>query len=60
MQFDHITDIRYAVYQAIFQAKTFSIEPRPCSSPAFMYNGEFHEIQDGVGNMVRELLKMIK
>jgi len=30
------------------------------SSPAFMYNGEFHEIQDGVGNMVRELLKMIK
>ena len=30
------------------------------SSPAFMYNGEFHEIQDGVGNMVKELLKMIK
>ena len=30
------------------------------SSPSFMYNGEFHEIQDGVNNMVQELLKMIK
>ena len=29
------------------------------TSPAFMYNGKFHEIQDGVSNMVNHLLKMI-
>ena len=29
------------------------------TSPAFMYNGKFHEIQDGVSNMVNTLLKMI-
>jgi enhancing lycopene biosynthesis protein 2 len=29
------------------------------STPAFMYNGQFHEIQDGVGNMVRVLMDMI-
>jgi enhancing lycopene biosynthesis protein 2 len=30
------------------------------TTPAFMYNGKFHEIQDGVGNMIKELLKMLK
>jgi enhancing lycopene biosynthesis protein 2 len=29
------------------------------TSPAFMYNGKFHEIQDGVGNMINQLMKMI-
>jgi len=29
------------------------------TTPAYMYNGKFHEIQDGVGNMVQELMKMI-
>ena len=30
------------------------------TSPAFMYNGKFHEIQDGVTNMVNTVAKMIK
>merc|ERR1712083_678922 len=30
------------------------------TTPAYMYNGKFHEIQDGVGNMVQELMKMIE
>ena len=29
------------------------------TSPAFMYNGKFHEIQDGVSNFINQLLKMI-
>ena len=29
------------------------------TTPAYMYNGKFHEIQDGVTAMVNELLKMI-
>ena len=29
------------------------------TSPAFMYNGKFHEIQDGVSNMVNAVLKML-
>lgn len=29
------------------------------TTPAFMYNGQFHQIQDGVGAMVDELLKMV-
>lgn len=29
------------------------------TTPAYMYNGKFHEIQDGVGNMVQEMLKMV-
>jgi len=29
------------------------------TTPAFMYNGKFHEIQDGVGAMVDELMKMV-
>jgi len=29
------------------------------TSPAFMYNGKFHEIQNGVGKMVDELVKLL-
>jgi len=29
------------------------------TSPAFMYNGKFHEIQNGVGKMVDELVKLM-
>ena len=29
------------------------------SSPAFMYNGKFHEIQDGINNMIKKLLSML-
>jgi len=29
------------------------------TTPAFMYNGQFHEIQDGVSLMVRELLDIV-
>jgi len=29
------------------------------TTPAFMYNGKFHEIQDGVGSMITELMKML-
>jgi len=29
------------------------------TSPAFMYNGKFHEIQNGVGKMVDELVKLV-
>ena len=34
-------------------------EHKIITSPAFMYNGKFHEIQDGVSNMIKQLLKMI-
>lgn len=30
------------------------------TTPAFMYEGKFHEIQDGVGKMVTSVLSMIK
>lgn len=29
------------------------------TSPAFMYAGKFHQIQDGVTNMIQALVKMI-
>ena len=29
------------------------------TTPAFMYNGQFHQIQDGVSAMVKELLEMV-
>lgn len=32
---------------------------RIVSNPAFMYNGEFHEIQDGVSKMIKALLEMV-
>ena len=28
------------------------------TSPAFMYNGKFHEIQDGVSNMISKLINL--
>jgi len=28
------------------------------TTPAYMYNGKFHEIQDGVAKMITELVKM--
>ena len=34
-------------------------ENKIVTTPAYMYNGKFHEIQDGVGNMVQEMLKMV-
>ena len=34
-------------------------ENKIVSTPAFMYNGKFHEIQDGVAAMVTELLKLV-
>ena len=30
------------------------------TSPAYMYNGKFHEIQDGVTKMITELIKLMK
>ena len=29
------------------------------STPAFMYNGQFHQIQDGVSSMVGVLMSML-
>ena len=34
-------------------------EHKLVTSPAFMYNGKFHEIQDGVTKMINTLLKML-
>jgi len=34
-------------------------ENKVVTSPAFMYNGQFHEIQDGVTKMVDELVKLL-
>lgn len=34
-------------------------ENKIVTSPAFMFNGKFHQVQDGVSNMVNELLKLI-
>jgi len=34
-------------------------ENKIVTTPAFMYNGKFHEIQDGVAAMVQELLKLV-
>ena len=28
------------------------------TTPAFMFNGKFHEIQDGVSKMIAELMKI--
>ena len=30
------------------------------TSPAYMYNGKFHEIQDGVTKMISELIRLMK
>ena len=29
------------------------------TTPAFMFNGKFHEIQDGVSQMISELMKLL-
>ena len=34
-------------------------ENKIVTTPAFMYNGEFHEIQDGVILMITELIKLL-
>ena len=34
-------------------------ENKIVTTPAFMYNGQFHEIQDGVSAMITELLKLV-
>ncbi|XP_075222978.1 ES1 protein homolog, mitochondrial-like [Lycorma delicatula] len=35
-------------------------ENRVFSTPAFMYDGKYHEVDDGIGNMIIELLKAVK
>ena len=34
-------------------------ENKIVTTPAYMYNGKFHEIQDGVTTMITELLKLL-
>ena len=34
-------------------------ENKIVTTPAFMYNGKFHEIQDGVTAMINELMKLL-
>ena len=34
-------------------------ENKIVTTPAFMYNGKFHEIQDGVSAMINELTKLL-
>ena len=34
-------------------------ENKIVTTPAFMYNGKFHEIQDGVSSMVKEVMKLL-
>lgn len=34
-------------------------ENKIVTTPAFMYNGKFHEIQDGVSAMINELMKLL-
>ncbi|RZF46833.1 hypothetical protein LSTR_LSTR008065 [Laodelphax striatellus] len=38
---------------------TYDCEHKIFSTPAFMYNGKFHEVDDGIGNMIKELVKSI-
>ncbi|KAF6199656.1 hypothetical protein GE061_005954 [Apolygus lucorum] len=30
------------------------------STPAYMYNGKFHEVDDGIGNMIKYMMVMLK
>ena len=32
---------------------------RIVTTPAFMFNGKFHEIQDGVSAMIKEMMKIV-
>ena len=34
-------------------------ENKIVTTPAYMFNGKFHEIQDGVTAMINELMKML-
>ena len=34
-------------------------ENKIVTTPAFMYNGKFHEIQDGVSAMISALMKLL-
>jgi len=34
-------------------------ENKIVTTPAFMYNGQFHQIQDGVSAMIKELMKLV-
>ena len=34
-------------------------ENKIVTTPAFMYNGKFHEIQDGVSAMITALMKLL-
>ncbi|XP_039301621.1 ES1 protein homolog, mitochondrial [Nilaparvata lugens] len=38
---------------------TFDCDHKVFSTPAFMYDGKFHEVDDGIGNMIKELVKSI-
>jgi hypothetical protein len=31
---------------------------RIVTTPAFMFNGKFHQIQDGVSSMIKEMFKL--
>lgn len=35
------------------------LENKIVTTPAFMYNGKFHQIQDGVSEMISELMKLL-
>ena len=35
------------------------LENKIVTTPAFMFNGKFHQIQDGVSAMINELLKIV-
>ena len=34
-------------------------ENKIVTTPAFMFNGKFHEIQDGVSSMINELIALV-
>ena len=38
---------------------TVDTENKIVTTPAYMYNGKFHEIQDGVTAMINELMKLL-
>jgi enhancing lycopene biosynthesis protein 2 len=30
------------------------------TTPAFMYDGQFHEVYNGIGNMIKKMVELIK
>ena len=38
---------------------TVDTENKIVTTPAYMFNGKFHEIQDGVTAMINELMKLL-